>query len=122
MAQAERILRAVVHGVLAAHLGIEVAAIEDEQRIDRDLGLDAFDLVLVALRLEERAPERGEFPIDALDPSMTVREVVAVHLSWAVLSSAADEAPDTLRMATSFPPPSARDSPSDASATRPPDA
>jgi Phosphopantetheine attachment site len=109
MAHADPIVRAVVHGALAAHLGIEVEAIDHDQRLDRDLGLDAFDLVLVALRLEDRAPERGEFPVGVLDPSMTVRELAALYLSWAAPSEDEGEAPDTLRV-TPFSPPSVRES------------
>jgi hypothetical protein len=109
MVHVERVVRAVVHDELAAHLGIEAREIEDEQRLDRDLGLDAFDLVLVGLRLEDRAPGRGEFPVDAVDPSMTVRELAAVYLSWSGASEGVDEAPDTLRTTSRCEPaPSAR--------------
>lgn len=100
MAHADPLGRVVVHRALAAHLGIEVEAIDHDQRIDRDLGLDAFDLVLIALRLEEYAPEQGEFPVEVLDPAMTVRELAAVYLSWSAPGDAEDDnkGPDTLRV------------------------
>jgi acyl carrier protein len=43
----------VVRVAIAHHLGVEADAIDDDAELERDLGLDAFDLVLIVLRLEE---------------------------------------------------------------------
>ena len=100
----------LIHRALAAHLGIEMEAIEDEQRVGRDLGLRALDLVLVALRLEARTPEHGEFPVEGLDPAMTVGELGALYATWVRPRDGEgeeEEGPDTLRMLMR-PPPSVR--------------
>ena len=92
--------QARVHAALATHLGIEIEAIEDEQRTGRDLGLRALDLVLIALRLAARTPGRREFPVERIDPTMTVGDFGAVYRAWSQTAEPAEEdAPDTLRSA-----------------------
>jgi hypothetical protein len=95
-----------VRGALATHLGLAPSSMDalDEQRLGRDLGLDAFDLILVSLWLEHFAPERGDFPSDALSPAMTVRELDELYASWCASDPDADPdadpdegAPDTVR-------------------------
>lgn len=102
--------QAIVHELLATHLGIESEAIENGQHLDRDLGLDPLDLVLLAMRLEDLGPDRGDFPIEQLDPAMTVRQLAAVFQRWSRVDDAValeEEAPDTAR-STSVAVPSSR--------------
>jgi acyl carrier protein len=72
----------LVHAAVAMHVGLDAHAIEPSQRLSHDLGLDAFDLVLVALRLEELEPSRGEFPMEELVSIRTVRDLTALHEAW----------------------------------------
>jgi hypothetical protein len=91
-------LQAIVHGAVARHIGIEPDAIRDGHRLGDDLDLDTFDLSMIGLRLEARTPTLDVFPIELLDPSMTVRELCAVYLSWVVPSEVDEDPPDTIRM------------------------
>lgn len=85
----------IVRFALALHLDADVTDIQLDHRLERDLGLDPLDLVLVVLRLEEI--EGGELPVADLESVMTVRDLVDVVRSWA--------SPD--RSATLPPPPRA---------------
>jgi acyl carrier protein len=69
---------------VAEHLDIEPEALSLEQELARDLGLDALDLVLVVLRLEEI--EEAEFPIAALDDVETVGDLVVLVRGWSRLA------------------------------------
>lgn len=71
-----------VYRALATHLGLDPRAIDDAQRIDHDLGLDRLDLALIAVRLEDSAPFRGELPFELLDEVVTVGELVAIVDTW----------------------------------------
>lgn len=71
-----------VHRALATHLGIDERAIEDSQSLADDLGLDGFDVALVAVRLEDIEPFRGDLPVELLDAESTVGELVAMVETW----------------------------------------
>lgn len=92
----------VVHAALALHLSVDARAIESSQRIAADLGLDAFDLVLVALRFEETAPARGEFPMELLESVRTVRELTALYEAWLDGDTMTDEERSTSTLVTAF--------------------
>lgn len=62
----------LVRVALASHLGVPPASISLEHELDRDLGLDALDIVLVALRLENVL--EAEVPIADLEDAITVRD------------------------------------------------
>lgn len=55
---------------IAAHLDLPAEVIAPERELDRDLGLDAFDLALVALKLEGELSL--DFPLALLDSIRTV--------------------------------------------------
>ena len=86
----------MVRFALALHLDASPAQVELHHRLDRDLGLDPLDLVLVVLRLEEI--ENAEFPVGDLEHVATVEDLVDVVRQWS--------SPD--RCATLPPPPPAR--------------
>ncbi|WP_146647644.1 acyl carrier protein [Labilithrix luteola] len=70
----------IVRRELSSHIGWAPAEIGRERRLDRDLGLDPLDLVLLALRLEDR--EGAEFPVAELAGIRTVGDLVAVVHTW----------------------------------------
>ena len=49
-----------------------------------ELGLDALDLVLVAIKLEEVEPENGPFPLAALAHAKTVGDFVELVEGWSL--------------------------------------
>jgi acyl carrier protein len=68
----------LVRIALAAHLAVAPEVIDEAQRLERDLGLDALDLVLVALRLENVL--EAEIDIADLESLVTVRDFMDVVL------------------------------------------
>jgi acyl carrier protein len=70
----------LVCAAIARHLDVDPRAIEAAHRLDRDLALSSLDLVLIALRLEER--EQIEFPVGALASVATVGELTSLVRSW----------------------------------------
>jgi acyl carrier protein len=66
-------LEHVVRRVLASHLGKTIESVQPAHRLRRDLELLPFDLVLVALRLEEIAEAR--IPSELLMSVHTVAEL-----------------------------------------------
>jgi len=91
-------VQATVHHAIAVQIRVALEEIADEQRLDRDLGIQALDLAGVGLRLEQSAPDRGEFPYDMLDPSMTVGAIGTVYRFWLASTDGTEQPPDTLRM------------------------
>jgi acyl carrier protein len=71
----------LVHRLLATYLHTHQAAIADGDHFD-ELGLDAFDLVFVVLRLEDLHQRVGDFPVDALEGAETVGDFVALVDFW----------------------------------------
>ena len=71
----------IVHTLLASHLKVEEASIEDPVRHD-DLGLDPLDLVLVVVRLEDLDRGAGDFPVAALEHAETVGDLVTLVELW----------------------------------------
>jgi acyl carrier protein len=65
----------VVVLALAAHLGVDALAVESRQDLEVDWGLDALDLALVALRLEDAL--EIEIPGSSLDTVRTVGDLEA---------------------------------------------
>ncbi len=62
----------LVRVALASHLGVPPDAVGLHHELDRDLGLDALDIVLVALRLENVL--EAELPIADLEDAITVQD------------------------------------------------
>jgi acyl carrier protein len=66
----------IVRRAVAQHLDIHLTEIRTTHRFERDLGLRPFDIVLIALRLEE--VENVEVPIDRLDNVHKVADLTAL--------------------------------------------
>ena len=73
--------RTLVHALLASHLQVHPDLIDDDDGLE-DLGLDALDLVLVVLRLEDLCGGAGDFPLAELAQARTVEHVVALVDLW----------------------------------------
>jgi acyl carrier protein len=73
--------RMLVHTLLASHLQIATESIDDRDGLE-DLGLDALDMVLVVLRLEDLCGGAGDFPLADLAHARTVGDVVALVDVW----------------------------------------
>lgn len=71
---------ALVRHTLAAHLDVAPEAIAEAMDLDDDLGLDALDLVLIALALEERVG--AEFPLALLESVTSVRQLSSLVGTW----------------------------------------
>jgi len=65
-----------VRCAVAQHLEVESADIQSKHRLDRDLGLQPLDIVMIAFRLEE--VENVELPIDELDAIHKVADLTAL--------------------------------------------
>jgi acyl carrier protein len=72
---------ALVHRLFATHLRIDQASIAEANRFD-ELGVDALDLVLLVLRLEDLDPGHRDFPVDLLEEARTVGDFVALVSLW----------------------------------------
>jgi len=70
----------MVEGALASHLALPGKAFEDHFELERDLGLDALDLVLIALSFEDSVGV--EFPIALLEPLVTVGQLKSLVRTW----------------------------------------
>jgi acyl carrier protein len=70
----------LVQRALAARLRQPMAAIVESHEIERDLGLDGLDLLLIALQLEEDAG--FEFPAALLKRVRTVADLVELVAGW----------------------------------------
>lgn len=84
-------LRAVSEA-LASHLDVPAAAIGAAQHLARDLGVDAVDLVLVLLRLDERGA-LSDFPLARLEEVRTVADLAALLDAHADATHERREAP-----------------------------
>jgi acyl carrier protein len=62
--------------VVARHLDVEPRTITLRTTVDRDLALDALDLVLIAIRIEEMSGI--EFPIARLESVRTVADLTKI--------------------------------------------
>jgi acyl carrier protein len=71
----------VVRDALARHLHLSRDDVRSTHRLREDLGLDALDLSMIALRLERVA--RREFPLAVLDLVHTVDQLVSLVRAWA---------------------------------------
>jgi hypothetical protein len=71
----------LVYTLLAPLVPTTDGSIEDANLLD-ELGLDALDLVLVAIKLEELEPERGSFPLAALQFAKSVGDLVLIVDFW----------------------------------------
>ena len=71
----------LVYAALAPLLELDEALIKDADAL-AELGLDALDLVLVAIKLEEIEPENGPFPLTALAHARTVGDLVELVEGW----------------------------------------
>jgi acyl carrier protein len=70
----------IVCFALALHLEVDPSEIDEAMHLERDLGLDPLDLVLVVLRLEEIG--EGEFPVGDLEDVFTVKDLADVVRTW----------------------------------------
>jgi acyl carrier protein len=68
--------RSLVLSVLSAYLGVDAAAIRDDAQLERDLGLDPLDVVLVLLRLEDATPGVKDVDVGDLAEARTVADFV----------------------------------------------
>ena len=73
--------RALVYALLARLLQTSEASVNDADAL-ADLELDALDLVLVAIKLEEIEPDNGPFPLGWLAHATTVADLVELVESW----------------------------------------
>lgn len=71
----------LVREALARQLGLAPEEIRTSRRLREDLGLDALDLSMVALRLEREA--RREFPLAVLNLVENVEQLVSLVRAWA---------------------------------------
>jgi acyl carrier protein len=69
-------LDSLVRQVVARHLAVAPCEIAPMQHLERDLGLDPLDLVLIALRLEDI--EQIEFPMSRLEGAETVGDLTRI--------------------------------------------
>jgi acyl carrier protein len=85
----------MVRNVVARHLQVASATITAKTQLVRELDLDPLDLVLIALRIEER--EGIEFPIARLEGTSTVGDLIGiVRTMRATRARRAEEAAFTL--------------------------
>jgi acyl carrier protein len=70
----------IVRIALALHLDAPPETLAEGQHLEADLGLDALDLILVVLRLDELAD--AEFPVAELEHAQTVADLVDLVLAW----------------------------------------
>jgi acyl carrier protein len=73
--------QALVHNLLASHLQVDAESLEDGDTLV-ELGLDALDMVLVVLRLEDLCGGEGGFPLGALAHARTVGDFIALADRW----------------------------------------
>ena len=71
----------IVHRLFARYLKVDQARIGDANSFD-ELGLDALDLVFLALRLEDLDSGRRDFPVELLNEARTVGDFVALVTLW----------------------------------------
>lgn len=74
----------IVREVVSRYLELDTSEVDLDQHLDRDLGLDPLDLVLIALRLEEI--ESVVFPMERLGTAVTVQDLASilegVRITW----------------------------------------
>jgi acyl carrier protein len=73
--------RTLVHTLIATQLRIDRESVTDAGDL-AELGLDAFDLVQVVLRLESLDPGDGDFPLVMLEHARTVGDLVELVDVW----------------------------------------
>jgi len=73
--------QALVHSLLAIQLQVAAESLDDRNGL-AELGLDALDMVLVVLRLEDLCSGEGDFPLAELAHARTVGDVVALVDLW----------------------------------------
>jgi acyl carrier protein len=71
----------LVYALLAPLLATEEVSVQDADLLD-ELGLDALDLVLIAITLEELEPEKGSFPLGALRQARSIGDLVKIVDVW----------------------------------------
>jgi acyl carrier protein len=71
----------LVRAVLGNYLDLNPAEIDANAHLERDLGLEPLDLVLVVFRLEEEFAD-AEFSISDLDGVVTVSDFEALVCEW----------------------------------------
>jgi acyl carrier protein len=76
----EEVHAVMVRAALASQLEVPADSLGETQELERDLGLDPLDLVMVILRVEEAVGV--EFPIALLDEAKTVGDVFTLVRSW----------------------------------------
>jgi hypothetical protein len=73
--------QALVYALVASMLQIDDALFKDEDRLD-ELGLDALDLILLTIKLEELEPANGAFPLVTLARPRTLGDLVELADIW----------------------------------------
>jgi acyl carrier protein len=77
----------LVRQAVALHLEVDEIEVRPSQHLRRDWGLDPLDLVLIALRIEDRT--QIEFPIERLDGAETVGDITRILRSTRARPSSA---------------------------------
>lgn len=97
--------KSLVYRNLAAYLNVDETTLRDSQGLAEDLGLDALDLALVAIGLEDTRRGATELPLQQLADVRTVAGLVTLFESWwyggpvTFDEGDEDEVPPTLRYA-----------------------
>jgi acyl carrier protein len=89
-------VQALVHRLVATHLHLDQASIADAKGFN-ELGVDALDLLFLALRLEDLDRGRRDFPVDLLLEARTVGEFVALVSVWLQEDESTDADADARR-------------------------
>jgi hypothetical protein len=71
----------LVYALIAPLLPRTDVSIEDADLLD-ELGLDALDLALVAIKLQDLEPDRGAFPLSTLALARSVGDLVVIVDVW----------------------------------------
>jgi len=71
----------IVRVAIGSYLGVPPHAIDASARLEQDLGLDASDIVLIMLRLEEMA--EAELASVQLERVVTVADLQEIVRAWA---------------------------------------
>jgi acyl carrier protein len=83
-------LEDMVRDVVARHLDVEASTLTLEDDVEKDLGLDPLDLVLIALRIEENVSI--EFPIARLESVHRLDDLIDIVRSFRVTLPGTDYA------------------------------
>jgi acyl carrier protein len=90
--------QSIVHGAIGLHLGIDPTALDDAHLLADDLGLDALELVMIAIRLEDLGLSSQPFPFASLEGVATVGDVVGLFRLHVDRDTVPDDAFDRITL------------------------